>query len=155
MGTGMSATRSLICSQRNAGVGGKVVIWSRARASCSAASTCAERSSDRSPALPHRSAAFSINRPRISDVPAVRLIFSDVREAPFEGFGDASVQCASRLAQKAAVSRILDQRVLKEITRMGRYTLAEQQPDQNDPIQSWPQLLLARACVMTEPAERE
>ena len=50
----------------------------------------------------------------------LRLVLSDVSKAAFEGFGDASVQGTSRLAQKGAIRRILDQRVLKEITRMRR-----------------------------------
>src|ERR1700738_5228909 len=60
-------------------------------------------------------------------------------------FGDASVQRTPRLAQKGAVGRILDQRVLKEITRMRRHALTKQQASPNDPIQSWPQLLLGLA----------
>ena len=56
----MRATWSLICSRRRAGVAGKVAIWSKARVSCAIASTNAERSSDRCPALPHRPAAFSM-----------------------------------------------------------------------------------------------
>ncbi len=66
----------------------------------------------------------------------LRLVLSDVREVPFEGFGNASVQRTSRLAQKGAVGRILDQRVLKEITRMRRYALTKQQASPNDPIQA-------------------
>ena len=66
----MSATCSLICSRRNAGVVGKVAIWSRARVSCATASTNSERASDRCPALPHRSAAFSISPASVSDAPA-------------------------------------------------------------------------------------
>jgi hypothetical protein len=42
-------------------LGLKVPIWSSARESCSMPSTSAERSSDRSPALPHRTAALSIS----------------------------------------------------------------------------------------------
>ena len=49
----------LFAAQR--GRAGKVAIWSRARVSCSIASTSAERSSERCPALPHRPAAFSIS----------------------------------------------------------------------------------------------
>src|SRR5262249_43460303 len=55
-----SATCSLICWPRTTGVLGNVAIWSRARVSCSAASTSADRASDRCPALPQRPAAFSI-----------------------------------------------------------------------------------------------
>ena len=54
-------TCSLIASRSSAGVAGKVAIWARARVSCSAASTSAERASDRCPALPHSPAAFSIS----------------------------------------------------------------------------------------------
>ncbi len=43
------------------GVAGNAAIWASARVSCSTASTSAERSSDRCPALPHRPAAFSIS----------------------------------------------------------------------------------------------
>ena len=39
----MTATCSLICSRRNAGVVGKLAIWASARVSCSMASTSAER----------------------------------------------------------------------------------------------------------------
>ena len=58
----------------------------------------------------------------------LRSVLSNVREVPFESFRDASVQRTSRFAQKGAVGRILNQRVLKEITRMRRYTLREQYP---------------------------
>ena len=68
----------------------------------------------------------------------LRLVLGDVSEVAFERFGDASVQRTSRLAQKGAVGRILDQRVLKEITRMRRYALPKQQTCPNDPIESWP-----------------
>ena len=42
------------------GVAGKVAIWASARVNCSTASTSAERSSDRCPALPHHSMAASV-----------------------------------------------------------------------------------------------
>ena len=48
----------LFAAQR--GRAGKVSIWASARVNCSAASTSAERSSDRCPALPHKPTAFSI-----------------------------------------------------------------------------------------------
>ena len=53
------------------------------------------------------------------------LVLGNLDEFAFERFGDASVQRTSRLAQKGAVGRILDQRVLKEITRMRRYALTK------------------------------
>ena len=55
-----SATCKMICSRRRSDVLGKVAICARAWLSCSAASTSAERSCDRCPALPHRRADFSI-----------------------------------------------------------------------------------------------
>ena len=139
---------------RSTGVPAQRLLWSTAVRPCPKGPQPSQSTRPLSPALRKEQIRLQVALIAMARQ-NLRLVLSDVREAAFEGFGDASVQCASRLAQKATVSRILDQRVLKEITRMGRYTLAEQQPDQNDPIQSWPQLLLARACVMTEPAERE
>ena len=84
----------------------------------------------------------------------LRLVLSDVSEAAFQGFGDASVQRTSRLAQKGAVGCILDQRVLKEITRKRRCALTEtaSQPERSDPkLAPTP----ARACALQRPAERD
>src|SRR6516162_10773420 len=75
----------------------------------------------------------------------LRLVLANLGELVFNRLCDASVQRTSRLAQKGAVGRILDQRVLKEITRMRRYAPTKQQASPNDPIQSWPQLLLGFA----------
>ena len=57
----------------------------------------------------------------------LRLAFGNLRELAFEGFGDASVKCASGLAQQRAISRILHKSVLEQIGRMGRRALAEHQ----------------------------
>src|SRR6516162_332180 len=75
----------------------------------------------------------------------LRLVLANLGELVFNRFCDASVQRTSRLAQKGAVGRILDQRVLKKITRMREYALTKQQASPNDPIQSWPQFLLGLA----------
>ena len=56
----MSMTWSLICSRRNVGVGARWRIWSRARCSCSAGSTKAERASECCPAYPIGLRPFSI-----------------------------------------------------------------------------------------------
>ena len=142
----MSATCSLICSRRSAGRCGQ----GRDLVEC--ARKLSSRFDQRG-ALQRPLSGFAPKARGLLDQPSfgavtrqnLRLVLSDVSEVAFEGFGDASVQRTSRLAQKGAVSRILDQRVFKEITRMRRYALTEQQASPNDPIQSWSQLLLGLA----------
>ena len=96
--------------------------------SCSAASTSAERSSDRCPALPQKPAAFSIN-PGFGAVTRqqFRLALGDFGELAFEGFGNAGMKRASRLAQQRAISRVLHQGMLEQVARMRRHALPEQQ----------------------------
>ena len=89
---------------------GKVAIWSSARVNCAAASTSAERSSDRCPALPHKRRGF-LDQSRLGAVTRqqLRLGLGDLGELAFERFGDAGVKRASRLAQQRAVGRVLHQ----------------------------------------------
>ena len=115
----MSATCSLICFATQRGVAGKVAIWSSARVSCSIASASAERSSDRCPALPHRPSGL-FDQPSLGAVTRqeFRLVLGNVSELAFEGFGDAGVKRASRLAQQGAIGRVLHQCVLEQISRV-------------------------------------
>ena len=55
---------SLISSPRNPGVPGRVATWASELVSCATASTSAQRSSDRCPALPHHSIATSVKPAR-------------------------------------------------------------------------------------------
>ena len=57
----------------------------------------------------------------------LRLVLGDFGELAFKGFGDASVQRASRLAQERAIGGILHQGVLEQIGRVRRHALPEQQ----------------------------
>src|SRR5438552_356088 len=84
-----SAAWSLSSSRRNAGVAGRIANWLSARVRCSTASTSAERSSDRCPALPHRPAAFSV--PGVGAVMSQQLglTLGDLHELALEDFGNA------------------------------------------------------------------
>ena len=62
------------------------------------------------------------------------LAFGDVGELAFEGFGDAGMKRASRLAQQRAVGRVLHQGVLEQIGRMRRHALPEQQTSRNETV---------------------
>ena len=57
----------------------------------------------------------------------LRLALGNLGELAFEGFGDAGVKRASRLAQQRAIGRVLHQGVLEQIGRMRRHALPEQQ----------------------------
>ena len=57
----------------------------------------------------------------------LRLVLGNLGELAFEGFSDASVKRASRLAQQRAVGRVLHKCVLEQISRVRRHTLPEQQ----------------------------
>jgi len=61
----------------------------------------------------------------------LRLVLGDVRKLALDSLSDASVQGASRLAQERAVSRVLYQRVLEQVTCIGRHALPEQQSSLN------------------------
>ena len=65
----------------------------------------------------------------------LRLVLSNVREVPFESFGNASVQRTSRLAQKSAVGRILNEGVFKQIARVRRHALPEQETGRNETVE--------------------
>ena len=132
----MSATWSLICSRRSAGVAGKVAIWSRARVSCSAASTNAERCqrplsslAPQSRSLLDQSGLGAVTRQQFG------LVLGNLGELALESFGDASVKRASRLAQQRAVGRVLHQRVLEQISRVRRHALPEQQTCRNETVE--------------------
>ena len=121
--------------RRNAGVPGKVAIRSRARPSCSAASTSAERASDRCPALATKSAAFRSAQLRRSDAPAARADVRRSREIGFPAFPRFGRAAAPRFAQQRAVGRVLHQRVLEHVARMRRRALPEQQTGVDEPIE--------------------
>ena len=110
------------------GVGGKVAIWSSARVSCVTASTRAERANDRCPALPHRPCGF-FDQSGFAAVSCKKfgLAFSNLGELAFESFGDARMQCASRIAKQRAIGSVLHQCVLEQISRVRRHSLPEQQ----------------------------
>ena len=55
------------------------------------------------------------------------LVLGSIGELDFEGFGDASVKHASRLAQQRAVGRVLHKCVLEQVCRVRRHTLPKQQ----------------------------
>ena len=63
-----------------------------------------------------------------------RLALGHLRELAFEGFGDASVKRASRLAQQRAIGRVLHEGMLEQIGRMRRPALPEQQTSTNETI---------------------
>jgi hypothetical protein len=65
---------------------------------------------------------------------AFKLPFGTIYSS-FNGFGDARVQCAPRLAQQGAVSGVLYEGVLKQIACVGRHAMPEQQSSRNEAIQ--------------------
>ncbi|MGZ5843841.1 MAG: hypothetical protein ACXWJL_02515, partial [Xanthobacteraceae bacterium] len=64
-----------------------------------------------------------------------RLALGDLGELVLEGFGDAGVNCASRLAQQRAVGRILHQGMIEQISCTRRHALPEQQTGGLETIQ--------------------
>ena len=113
--------------RRSAGVVGNAAIWAAHEKAGSISPTSADRASDRSPALPHRRAAFSINRPRCNDAPAVPAGSRLARRTGFQrGFRDAGVKARRGLAQQRAIGGVLDQGVFEQIGRRRR-ALPEQQ----------------------------
>src|SRR5258707_7433469 len=114
-----SATCKMTCSRRRSDVLGKVAICARAWPSCSAASTSAERSCDRCPALPHRCADFSIRSALcVVTRQQLGLALGDFRELTFENFGDARMQHAPWLSQQRTVGCVLHQRMLEQVARI-------------------------------------
>ena len=107
---------------------GKVAIWASARVSCAAASTSAERVQRPLSRLAPQARGL-LDQPGLGAVTRqqFRLALGDLGELAFEGFGDAGVKRASRLAQQRAIGRVLHQRVLEQIGRMRRRALPEQQ----------------------------
>jgi hypothetical protein len=63
-----------------------------------------------------------------------RLALGNLSELTFESIGDARVERTSWLAQQRAISSILHQCVLEEVSRVRRHTLAEQQPCLNETV---------------------
>ena len=53
------------------------------------------------------------------------LAVHQLRGLSFQRFGDLGVQLLSSVAQQAAVSRVLHQRVLETIDRIGRHAALE------------------------------
>ena len=66
----------------------------------------------------------------------LRLVLGDLRELTFEGLGDSSMKRASRLAQQRAVSGVLYQCVLEQVSCMWRHALPVQQTSLNETIES-------------------
>ena len=64
-----------------------------------------------------------------------RLGFGDLRELVFQRGGNTRMQRAPRLAQQQAVGRILNQRVLKQVGRLRRHTVPQQQAGRDHPIE--------------------
>jgi hypothetical protein len=118
------------------GVAGTAAIWSSARVICAAASTSAECSSDRCPAFAPQARGL-LDQPSFGAVTCqkLRLVLGNFGELALEGLCDAGVERASRLAQQHSVSRVLHQRVLKQIGRMWRNSLLEEQTSSNKAIQ--------------------
>src|SRR5579862_6414680 len=54
-----------------------------------------------------------------------RLVLGDIGEPGLKHFRDARVKRASRLAKQRPVGRVLHQRMLEQIARVGRYALPE------------------------------
>jgi hypothetical protein len=71
------------------------------------ASTSAERSSDRNPALPHRLAAFSVNPASVQWRASSSGWFSAISANWLSSVSAMSMKRPSRLAQQRAVSRVL------------------------------------------------
>ena len=63
------------------------------------------------------------------------LVLGNLRELAFEGFGDAGMKRAARLAQQRAIGRVLHQRVLEQISCMRRHALPEQQTGRNETVE--------------------
>ena len=62
----------------------------------------------------------------------------------FERLGDLRVQLLARAAQQAAVRRVLHQRVLESIDRVGRRTTLEDQLGRDEPAERGVQLVLGK-----------
>ena len=73
------------------------------------------------------------------------LVLGNLSELAFEGFGDASVKRASRLAQQRAIGRVLHQGMLEQISRVRRHALPEQQTGRNETVERRSQLRLRLA----------
>ena len=85
----------------------------------------------------------------------LRLALGDLGELAFEGFGDASVKRASRLAQQRAIGRVLHQGMLEQIGRMRRHALPEQQTSRNETVERRSQLRLRLAHHRSQQGMRE
>src|ERR1700733_12026368 len=72
----------------------------------------------------------------------LRLVFGDVSETTFEGFGNAGMERTARLTQKRAIGRVLYQGVLEQVSRMRRHALPEQHTSLNEPVEPRYQLPL-------------
>src|ERR1700730_959450 len=62
----------------------------------------------------------------------------------FERFGDPRVQLLPSAAKQAVVRRVLDQRVLETVNRVGRCTTLERQLRGDEPAESGLQLVLVK-----------
>ena len=135
---------------------GKVAIWASARVSCSAASTSAERCqrplsrfAPQARSLLDQAGLGAVTRQQL------RLVLGDFRELAFEGFGDAGVKRASRLAQQRAIGRVLHQGMLEQIGRVRRHALPEQQTSRNETVERRLQLRLRLAHHRSQQSMRE
>ena len=75
------------------------------------------------------------------------LALGNLGELAFEGFGDPGVKRPSRFAQQSAISRVLHQRVLEQISRVRRHTLPKQQTCRNETVER--PLKFRLACAAT------
>jgi hypothetical protein len=73
------------------------------------------------------------------------LALRGFREFALDGFGDAGMQCASRLAQQRPVSRVLHEGMLEQIGRVRGHAPSEQQTGRDETVQRRSQLRLRLA----------
>jgi hypothetical protein len=55
----------------------------------------------------------------------------DIRKLALDGFGDASMERASRLPQQCAIGRILNQRMLEQLSGVRGDSLSKEQTSSN------------------------
>src|SRR6185436_598790 len=66
----------------------------------------------------------------------LRLDFGNLAELFFKRVGDASMKIAARLPQQCAISCVLHECVLEQVSRVRRHTLAEQQTRREAAVRS-------------------
>ena len=91
------------------------------------ASTSAERSSDLSRLAPQVRGFLDETSLAVVACQKLSLILGNLAEFLFQGFSNASVKRASRLAQQRPLGCVLHERVFKQICRVRRHALSEEQ----------------------------